>query len=237
MKSESRRGFTLIELLTVIAIIGIMAGMLFPAINAVRKKSKIATSQSTFSQWCTAVNRYKSVYGFYPNMTYPASGYNSSTDSSFKLETSPYASNFIKTLTGKKPNGSALTSTSSTDERPMLNRNAEEFCAFSKEDYAYYSSTITDSTAYLCDKFGNINIRVIFDTDSTGSIKKITTLGVIPDDISSAKSGTGLGIDSTTGGIPARVIIFTAAGDATSYDGVTKTPLTGDDAADIIALQ
>jgi hypothetical protein len=33
------------------------------------------------------------------------------------------------------------------------------------------------------------------------------------------------------------VIIFTAAAEAASYDGTTTTPLTGDDAADIIAIQ
>ena len=230
MKSESRRGFTLIELLTVIAIIGIMAGMLFPAINAVKRKSKIATSQSTFSQWCTAVNRYKSVYGFYPNI---GTAYSTSADTLHKLEEVTTTQKFIKALSGKNPSGTAL----STADRTSLNRNAEEFCAFSKDDYAFYSSTIDTVNTLLVDKFGNYKIRVVFDTDSTGSIKKISGV-TIPDDISSAKSGTGLGIDSTTGGIPARVIIFTAAGEAASYDGITApTALTADEAADIIAIQ
>jgi prepilin-type N-terminal cleavage/methylation domain-containing protein len=187
MKSKSRRGFTLIELLTVIAIIGIMAGMLFPAINAVKRKSKIATSQSTFSQWCTSVNRYKSVYGFYPNI---GSSYNSSADSIHKLDDTAVTLKFVKALSGKAPSGSAL----STTDRTSLNRNAEEFCAFSKEDYAYYSTAI-DTNTLLADKFGNYVIRVIFDTDSTGTIKGITGV-TIPDDISSAKSGTGL-VEST----------------------------------------
>jgi prepilin-type N-terminal cleavage/methylation domain-containing protein len=224
MKSESRRGFTLIELLTVIAIIGIMAGMLFPAINAVRRKSKIATSQSTFSQWCTAVNRYKSVYGFFPNI---GAKYDTSVDSLHKLDDNATALKFVKSLSAKLPSGSPLTST----DRTTFNRNAEEFCAFSKEDYAFYSTSI-DTTTFLVDKFGNYIIRVIFDTDSSGSIKAIAGV-TLPDDINSAKSGTGLGVDSSKGGIPARVIIFTAATDAKSYDG----PLTADEAADIIAIQ
>ena len=189
MKSESRRGFTLIELLTVIAIIGIMAGMLFPAINAVRRKSKIATSQSTFSQWCTAVNRYKSVYGSYPNI---GTKYDTSVDSLHKLDDTATTLKFVKSLSAKLPSGSAL----SLADRTAFNRNAEEFCAFSKEDYAFYSTSI-DTTTLLVDKFGNYNIRVIFDTDSSGSIKAITGV-TIPDDINSAKSGTGLGINSQT---------------------------------------
>jgi prepilin-type N-terminal cleavage/methylation domain-containing protein len=228
MKSESRRGFTLIELLTVIAIIGIMAGMLFPAINAVRRKSKIATSQSTFSQWCTAVNRYKSVYGFYPNI---GAKYDSAVDSLNKLDDTTVTLKFVKSLSGKAPSGAALSST----DRTTFNRNAEEFCGFSKDDYAFYSTSI-DTTTLLVDKLGNYKVRVVFDTDSTGSIKAITGV-TIPDDINSAKSGTGLGIDSAKGGIPAHVIIFTAAGEAASFDGVTNTPLTADEAADIIAIQ
>ena len=229
MKSESRRGFTLIELLTVIAIIGIMAGMLFPAINAVRRKSKIATSQSTFSQWCTAVNRYKSVYGFYPNI---GAKYDTSLDTLNKLDDVTTTQKFIKALSGKNPSSSALSSV----DRTAFNRNAEEFCAFSKDDYAFYSSTIDSANTLLVDKFGNYKIRVVFDTDSTGSIKKIAGVP-IPDAISAAKSGTGLGIDSATGGIPARVIIFTAASEAASFDGVTNAPLTADEAPDSIDIQ
>jgi hypothetical protein len=86
----------------------------------------------------------------------------------------------------------------------------------------------------LVDKLGNYVIRVIFDTDSTGNIKKISGI-TIPDDISS-KSG-GVGIDSATSGVPARVIIFTAAAEAKSFDGSTITVLTADEAADIIAIQ
>jgi len=229
MKSESRRGFTLIELLTVIAIIGIMAGMLFPAINSVRKKSKIATSQSTFSQWCTAVNRYKSVYGVYPNI---GSSYSTSADALHKLDDTAVTLKFVKALSGKSPSGSAL----SSSDRILLNRNAEEFCAFSKDDYAYYSNTIDTANTLLSDKLGNYVIRVIFDADSTGTIKSISGV-TIPDEISSTKSGTGLGIDSTKGGIPARVIIFTAAAEAKSFDGTNITTLSTDEAADIIAIQ
>jgi hypothetical protein len=79
-------------------------------------------------------------------------------------------------------------------------------------------------------------IRVIFDTDSTGNIKKISGV-TIPDDINSTKNESKLGIDSATGGVPARVIIFTAAAEAKSFDGSTITVMTADEAADIIAIQ
>ncbi|NBX02426.1 prepilin-type N-terminal cleavage/methylation domain-containing protein, partial [bacterium] len=231
----TRRGFTLIELLAVIAIIGILAAILFPAVSAVRKRAKIATSQTTFQQWCTAVNRYKNTYGFYPNIGGGGtSTYDTSADSVFKLEDGT-GLKFIQAMQGKSASGKSLDPT----QRTNYNRNAESFCAFAKDDFISYGSDV-DSKGLLCDRFGNINIRLIFDTDSTGSIKRITSgiLAKLPDDLSSAKSENQSGIDTTVG-IPARVIIFTTKNDAATSDGVSPTPtaLAESDAADIIAIQ
>jgi hypothetical protein len=134
-------------------------------------------------------------------------------------------------LSGKNPTNSPLNSA----DRLAFNRRAEEFCAFSKDDYANYGAII-DTSPLLQDKFGNVNIRVAFDMDSSGSIKGISGIS-LPDEIWSAKSGTGLGIDSPKGGIPARVIIFTTASDAQTYDGTSIVPLSAGEASDVIAIQ
>ena len=78
----------------------------------------------------------------------------------------------------------------------------------------------------LMDRFGNHNIRIIFDTDSTGTIKAVAGLDAAktPPDLSSIASGGT--------GIPARIIIFTTDLDIGSLEGLEKG-----DVADVIAIQ
>ena len=59
MQRTSRRaGFTLLELLIVIAIIGILAGMIFPAIGYVREKTRKDECLNNLRQWGVAMQGY-----------------------------------------------------------------------------------------------------------------------------------------------------------------------------------
>jgi hypothetical protein len=79
------------------------------------------------------------------------------------------------------------------------------------------------------DRFGNYNIRVIFDTDNNTNIRNVVVpLGAdsIPEDI---RAITG------TSGIPARVIIYTTdlLGDFSNFE----TSVDPSDYAQVLAIQ
>lgn len=67
-------GFTLIELLTVIAIIAILMGLLFPAVNAVKENAKKVQAKNDVMQIVAAVKSYYTEYGKYPPLKAPGSG-------------------------------------------------------------------------------------------------------------------------------------------------------------------
>ena len=69
-----QRGFTLIELLTVIAIIAILMGLLFPAVNAVKEAAKKTQAKNDCVGIVAAVKQYYAEYGKYPPIAVAESG-------------------------------------------------------------------------------------------------------------------------------------------------------------------
>ncbi len=61
-----RQAFTLIELLVVISIIAVLAALILPVAAQVKRQALLHSAQAEMSQIETAIERYKSVYGFYP---------------------------------------------------------------------------------------------------------------------------------------------------------------------------
>ncbi len=68
MKKQLRYGFTLVELLVVISIIGMLAGLLLPAVNAARESGRRAVCMANQSQVAMALLNYESARGAFPPM-------------------------------------------------------------------------------------------------------------------------------------------------------------------------
>jgi len=64
--SPARPAFTLVELLVVITIIGILVGMLLPAVNTMRESGRATTCKNNLRQLGLAIQMYHADHGSYP---------------------------------------------------------------------------------------------------------------------------------------------------------------------------
>lgn len=193
--SLTRKAFTLIELLTVIAIIGILAGMVIGVTAMVQRRAKVAASKSSFQQWAAAIEQYKSTYGKYP---YLNNKFEASADTIISLDNNATVVEFIKCMTGRNPSweGATPLSTGTGGDARKYNLRGTSFCSFGPESFNL------DDPKKLSDRFGNTNIRIVMDTDGNGLVKPVDIKGDPAD----------YGLDSN-GNISARVIIYTLKSD------------------------
>jgi prepilin-type N-terminal cleavage/methylation domain-containing protein len=65
-KDRNSDAFTLLELMVVIAIVVVLAGLLFPAVQSVLERAKKIQAKNDLTQIVTAVNAFYTEYGRYP---------------------------------------------------------------------------------------------------------------------------------------------------------------------------
>ena len=156
---HTRKGFTLIELLTVIAIIGILAGILIPTVGAVRKQANIAASVSQFNGYINAILQFRSEYGFFPLVT------GNGDEEEFDLGAGAgQTETFIRTLSARPVDGG----------NPVAeggNRRMISFISFSDNEFYFAGSDEPASPRRLADRFDNPNIMIYINASGSGSMQ------------------------------------------------------------------
>jgi prepilin-type N-terminal cleavage/methylation domain-containing protein len=100
--TQTKRAFTLVELLTVIAIIGILAALIFPAIKKSLEKAEIARAHTEVKGIETAWRTYFNEYGRWPC---DAAGclLNGNTEGNFDGQ--PFSDAFVSLMQGRTSDG------------------------------------------------------------------------------------------------------------------------------------
>lgn len=148
------KGFTLIELLTVIAIIGILAAILIPAIGLVGTNVDKSADRAEFLALANSLKQYKSRYGYWPPVLR-----GSGDDSLVAVGTGDSLDNLFIAVTGRTKEG-ALPS----DEASIQNRTRARF--------GELSALYDPESGELRDRSGSNQIFIVIDQNGDGIISE-----------------------------------------------------------------
>lgn len=156
-----RRGFTLLELLVVIAVIGVLAALLFPTVGAARRSAQAARTKVQFTQWAAAIEAFRSEYGHYPAFD-PSGLVNGGAAAG------PAGEHLFRdVLAGRRRDGSALAATGPLSAGAQ-NRRRIAFHTFTDAEL----TPADDPRPHLVrDGSGRTEIAVLVDRDLDGFIR------------------------------------------------------------------
>lgn len=183
--------FTLLELLCVLAVVGILAALIFPGVGSARRSANKAKTKVQFSQWVAAIESFRSEYGYYPS--FDASGLVNGGANAIDHP-------FHDVLAGRRRDGLALVA---GGVAAAQNRKLIRFHAFGDADFT--------GDGLLRDAFDNTAIAVLTDKDLDGVIREGTDFAALP-----AVGGIAPGsTDFPATGVRAGAILYAPAPGAT----------------------
>lgn len=194
------------------AVIGLLAAILFPSLGAARQSANRAKTKVQFNQWAAAIESFRSEYGYYPafDATNLVNGGATTTLNGDHL--------FHDILTGRKRDGSAA-STATATAAGSQNRKRIAFYSFSDREL-----TAADSSfPYLLkNALENLSIAVLVDRNLDGKIdtSDYATFPAVAlaDGTTARPSSGGTTTDIPASGVRAGVIFYCADPHATSAD-------------------
>lgn len=159
MRSNRPSAFTLLELLSVMAVIGVLAALIFPAVRSARVAANKARTKVQFSQWAAALEGFRGEYGHYPTLD-PSALVNGGATT---VITGDHL--FHDILAGRKRDGTPLppAGPAATQNRKLIG-----FYSFSDGDFIPASSPAPN---LLRDAFENTEIAVLVDKNLDGVIR------------------------------------------------------------------
>ena len=226
------RGFTLIELLTVMAILGVLAGILIPTVRSARISANKAKTRAQFGQWSAGFEQFRQEYGTYPQLFQNAAQKLVNQGAS----TQPTGNHlFHDILAGVRRDGQPLTGATTGTPTPALgqNKNRIRFVTFTDADFV----TPMDVTAgrgtaqqanLLRDAFYNTVIAVVTDTNLDGLINGRDTSGGYPGVTAAGTTTpnirpTTVVVTGTQSGIRAGVLFYSAPPGATGENDLVMS--------------
>ncbi len=158
-----RRAFTLVELLTVIAIIGILAGIIVVSVGGVQERARKVRGRTEFQSIANALVEYRAEYKYWP----PFLRDGRATD----LSQGSNMTDLYRALTGREYSGDV------TAQTRVQNRKGRTFYQFGD------SLSLSETPPRYRDPGGNTKVFIAVDDNNDGVIETTQLQQVISDEI------------------------------------------------------